>query len=178
MGIFNKVKNFAVSTTQSVKNKIDNSKQLKEAFKSDYRYNEFSIHKIDEKKNMITGLITQKHGGLLDLENKKIFLDKDLKMDANTYLQDEKNNKYYLVRVETKPFIYQIDGNDEKKELTIIGYTDKEPEKKIAPNVTYITNNDNSTNFIKNKGNVNSDNASFEKTTEVNTEINANMIKK
>lgn len=177
--IGSKAKDFVVKTTNNIMENVDDKKFLDEKLKNEPNYLEFTVHVLDEKEKLIKNIFVNKFCGLLIREENKIRVTEQIKMAEGQYLQDKNNNKYYITFISPTTCFYTVskDNKELKKELTEIEYTNKAPEKPLPNIVNNITNNDYSTNIKGNKGNINSDNAKIEKTTNIEVELNANLHK-
>ena len=193
MGFFKSLGNKIVDTAKGIKNKVDTKIQehkdnkeqqkfLNEKFKAEKNALVFTVYFSNGKKQNFTGL--------LDHGNHIIRLDSDLKSNEVSKISDEKNNEYYIIRINPIKYQYQVTISETEesnivltKELDEIEYTNEKPKEEKPPviNTYNITNTDNSTTIkgIKNS-NVNSTDSKVDSKKEVNVgvDVSANLQQK
>ncbi len=193
MGFFKNIGNKIADTAKGIKTKIDSKIQehkenkeqqkiLNEKFKAEKNALVFTVYFRNGKKQSFTGLLN--HGDHI------IRLDSDLKSNEVTKISDEKNNEYYIIRINPIKYQYQVTIPETEesnivltKELDEIEYTNEKPKEEKTPviNTYNITNTDNSTTIkgVKNS-NVNSTDSKVDSKKEVSVgvDISANLQQK
>lgn len=190
MGFFKDIGSKIADTAKGIKTKIDSKIQehkenkeqqkiLNEKFKAEKNALVFTVYFRNGKKQNFTGLLY--HGDHI------IRLDSDLRSNEVTKISDEKNNEYYIIRINPIKYQYQVTIPETEesnivltKELDEIEYTNERPKEEKPPviNTYNIANTDNSTKIksVKNS-NVNSTDSKVDSKKEVSVgvDISANL---